>query len=79
MVWSQREDMLLIENFELYKNLINCEEKLASILQDAGFHDKNSFAVRKRIKQLKLTKSLEDAKKVYDELYEIDSVFFILL
>ena len=50
MVWSQREDMLLIENFELYKNLINCEEKLASILQDAGFHDKNSFAVRKRIK-----------------------------
>lgn len=42
--------MILIENFELYKNLINCEDKLTNILHDAGFHDKNSFAVRKRIK-----------------------------
>ena len=68
--------MLLIENFELYKNLINCEEKLADILGAAGFQDKNSFTVRKRIKQLKLTKSFDEAKKVYEELYEMDFVFF---
>ena len=68
--------MLLIENFELYKNLINCEEKLADILNAAGFQDKNSFTVRKRIKQLKLTKSFDEAKKVYEELYEMDFVFF---
>lgn len=49
MSWTQREDMLLIEHFKLYNNLINCEEKLSNILNEAGFMDKNSFAVRKRI------------------------------
>jgi len=61
--------MILIQNYEDYKDLEDCEAQLCLLFNKLNMNDFSIKDIKKRIKVLKLHKGTNVAQEIYNERY----------
>ncbi|CAD8205817.1 unnamed protein product [Paramecium octaurelia] len=74
VIWTQKEDKILIENYEKYKDCEQPEEQLSLLLSQNGFTIKSPAEIRKRIRKFRLEEGNEKAIALYQQQYEMISM-----
>ena len=70
--WSKSEDLLLIENYFTFKDMERVCDILSDMLTD---RKKGPSAVAARLKLLKVSKGMEVAREVMEELHSLDEIY----
>ena len=68
--WSDKTDLILIKNYDDYKDFENCEERLCVLFNSLNFTQFTKRDIKQRIKILKLRKGQKKAEELYNKLYK---------
>ena len=72
VTWDEKTDLILISNYEDYKEFDDPETELCLLFNKMGISSFNERDIRRRVKTLKLEKGKEKAMEQFNNLYKDD-------
>ena len=70
--FNEKVDLILIQNFEEFKDFDDCETQLCILLNKMGITEYTDKDIKKRLKILKVRLGKEKAMEVFNSIYKDD-------
>jgi len=72
-LWDEKSDLVLIQNYEDYKDLPDCEAQLCLLFNKMNMNDFSIKDIKKRAKFLRLDRGKLKAQEIFNNIYK-DSI-----